>query len=88
MTERTELPDSGMDTGSDAGDPGDRGGPPAGREEVAAFESEPSGEDIGPAVEDDPEVPEAAADDAPLPDQAPGGPSPGGEDPAFLGPEG
>jgi hypothetical protein len=86
--EATELPDSGMDTGSDEGGFGDRGGPPADREEIAAFESQPEGDDIGPAVEDGPEVAEAADDDAPLPDQAPGGPSPDGEDPAFLGPEG
>jgi hypothetical protein len=77
---------SGMDTGSDEGEPGDRATPPADREEIAAFEAEPTGDDVGPAVEDDPEVAEAAADDAPLPDQAPGGPSPAG-DPPFLGPD-
>ncbi|HET6393522.1 MAG TPA: hypothetical protein VFG13_11935, partial [Blastococcus sp.] len=44
-------------------------------------------DDIGPAVEDDPEAARAAADDAPLPDQAAGGPSPAGEDPQFLGPD-
>jgi len=56
-------------------------------EEIAAFEAEPSDDDIGPAVEDDPEAARAAADDAPLPDQAAGGPSPAGEDPQFLGPD-
>lgn len=78
---------SAMDTGSDEGEPGDRGVTPADREDVAALEAEPPGDDVGPAVEDDPEVAEAAADDAPLPDQAPGGPSPGGEEPQFLGPD-
>ena len=73
---------SGMDTGSDEGEPGDRATSPADREEIAALEAEPGGDDIGPAVEDDPE----AADDAPLPDQAAGGPSPAG-DPQFLGPD-
>jgi len=81
----TELT-SGMDTGSDQGEPGDRGGPPADPEEVAALEAEPAGDDIGPTVEDDPAVAEAVADDAPLPEQAAGGPSPSG-DPQFLGPD-
>jgi hypothetical protein len=78
---------SGMDTGSDEGEPGEHGGPAADRAEVAAFEAEPAGDDIGPAVEDDPAVAEAVDDDAPLPDQAPGGPAPAG-DPQFLGPDG
>lgn len=78
---------SAMATGSDEGEPGERPVPPADREEVAALEAEPAGEDIGPAVEDDPEVAEAVADDAPLADQAPGGPSPDGENPQFLGPD-
>lgn len=60
-------------------------------EEIAAFEAEPGGDDIGPAAEDDPEddpeLARAAAEDAPLPDQAAGGPSPAGEDPEFLGPD-
>jgi hypothetical protein len=81
------VPDSAMQTGSDEGEPGERDVRPAGREEIAAFEAEPPGEDIGAAVEDDPGVAEAVSDDAPLPDQAAGGPSPDGEDPAFLGPD-
>ena len=86
MRDEDTVLTSGMDTGSDEGEPGDRATPPADREEIAAFEAEPGGDDIGPAVEDDPEAARAAADDEPLPDQAAGGPSPAG-DPQFLGPD-
>lgn len=55
-------------------------------EDVAALEAEPPADDVGPAAGDDAEVEEGATD-ARLPDQAPGGPSPAGEDPQFLGPD-
>ncbi|PVZ08560.1 hypothetical protein [Actinomycetospora cinnamomea] len=87
MSDDGTVPDSGMQTGSDGGEPGESTVGPADREEIAALEAEPPGEDVGSAVEDDPRVAQAAADDAPLPDQAAAGPSPDGEDPAFLGPD-
>jgi hypothetical protein len=53
---------------------------PTSAEEVAAFEAEPVGDDVGPAAEEE-------AADRSLPDQAPGGPSRGDEDPAVVGPD-
>jgi hypothetical protein len=55
-------------------------------EDVAALEAEPAVDDVGPAAGEDPDG-EDGATDAPVPDQAPGGPSPAGEDPGFLGPD-
>jgi hypothetical protein len=55
-------------------------------EDVAALEAEPPVDDVGPAAGDDPGVEEGTTDAA-VPDQAPGGPSPAGEDPGFLGPD-
>jgi hypothetical protein len=56
------------------------------REDAAALEAEPPVDDVGPAAGGDPEVEEGTTD-ADVPDQAPGGPSPAGEDPGFLGPD-
>jgi hypothetical protein len=52
-------------------------------EDVAALEAEPPADDVGPAAGDDPDD----ATDVGLPDQAPGGPSPAGEEPQTLGPD-
>ena len=52
-------------------------------EDVAALEAEPPADDVGPAAGDDPDD----ATNTSLPDQAPGGPSPAGEDPEVLGPD-
>ena len=87
MTENsaTPLPDSGMATGNDEGQPGDRrdGGPldDAERRLLAALEGD-DGTSAQPAVEDGPAVAAAVADDAPLP--AEGGSPDDGLDPGFT----
>ncbi|MCZ2824414.1 MULTISPECIES: hypothetical protein [unclassified Modestobacter] len=77
------LPDSGMATGNDEGEPGEQSRAPLTPEEqqqLAALQQPADGE-AEPAVEDGPEVAAAVADDAPLPGT--GGP-PDGLTPEFT----
>lgn len=77
-----DLPDSAMDTGSDAGEPGEHLGP----EDLRPDEQRLLEELVGTAPgEDDDLVAEAAEDDRPLPDE--GGGQDDGLSPRFSNPD-
>jgi hypothetical protein len=82
------LPDSGMDTGSDAGEPGGHLGPgdldPDEERLLAALERDARGLRERPVEESLPQV-RAAEDEAPLPEQ--GGEPDNGLTPQFRSPE-
>jgi hypothetical protein len=86
MTTDPERPDDAMDTGSDAGAPGDHlPEPPLATDERATLEDLLDGAqgEAQPAVEDSPAAVAAADDDAPLPGLGTGGDEDDPDTPAF-----
>jgi hypothetical protein len=84
MDRDEELPDSGMASGTDAGEPGEHLGPADLRPDEQRLLEELERGVERPAGEDDDLVAEAAEDEAPLP--AEGGTQDDGLSPRFSGP--
>ena len=82
----TTLPDTGMATGNDHGDPGRTDARPLAEDERTLLEQlqEPGTGEAEPAVEDSPLVAAAVADDAPLPADGPVGGNADGLDAEFT----
>ena len=82
----SELPDTAMATGNDEGEPGQPDTRPLEKDERKLLKQLRKSADgpAQPALEDDPAVATAVADDAPLPGLGEGGGSDDGLDPTFT----
>ena len=80
------LPDTAMATGNDEGEPGATDARPLEKDERKLLKrlTKPADGEAQPAVEDDPAVAAAVADDAPLPVEGEAGGNADGLDPEFT----